>query len=231
MPEIRFIYFDLDDTLLDHGHAERSALTATVEQFDHVFNGHNIDEILRTYHRANIELWRDYALGSISKQDLQNRRFSGLINSFGVSGVDSDELSATYLSHYPKYWKYCKGADRAFHKLADKYPVGVITNGFESTQIKKLNTFADMRDRLASVVISETIGFLKPDRRLFQHAEEQAGIAGDRILYVGDSYESDVEGAQRAGWSVAWYLPEEERRRETSAYVFDNWDEFDLTRV
>ncbi|NND71863.1 MAG: HAD-IA family hydrolase [Rhodothermales bacterium] len=231
MPDIRFIYFDLDDTLLDHGHAERQALTATVQQYDHVFNGHDLQEILTTYHRTNLGLWRDYALGNISKQDLKDRRFAGLVDSFGVSDVDPAELSNCYLSHYSNHWQYCRGADRVFHQLADSFPVGVITNGFETTQIKKLDAFTDLRDRLSALVISETTGYLKPDGRLFEFAAAKAGLSGAEILYVGDSYESDVEGAQDAGWNVAWYVPDETRRRETDAYVFEDWAEFDLGKI
>lgn len=231
MNGIRFIYFDLDDTLLDHAHAERHALTATVNDFGEVFDGHSIEEVLTVYHKSNLALWRDYALGRISKADLQSRRFSRLIDNFGLDGVDPEEIGNTYLGHYPSFWKYCDGADRVFHQLADSFQVGVITNGFEATQVKKLNSFADMRDRLATTIISETIGYLKPDPRLFSHAAQEAGLDGHEILYIGDSFESDIEGAQNAGWRVAWYLPDESRRRETDAYTFDNWDSFDLSRV
>jgi len=45
-------------------------------------------------------------------------------------------------------------------------------------------------------------GLAKPDVRFFRLVERRAGIAGRRILYVGDSLEKDVVGAKSAGWSA-----------------------------
>lgn len=226
--KIKFIYFDLDDTILDHGHAERSALSATVAEYPDAFQDLSVPDILHEYHEINVVLWRDYSRGNITRPDLQRERFQRLIDRFGVKGVEPLELGDTYLSHYPKHWMYCKGADTVFHALADRYPVGIITNGFEKTQRKKLNAFPEMRDRLAATVISETVGYLKPDLRLFAHAEEAARVSGDEILYVGDSFESDIEGASRAGWHSAWYRMGRPGDHTLASIVFDDWEEFDI---
>lgn len=229
--KIKFIYFDLDDTILDHGRAERSALSATVKDFGDAFKNSPLPDILKKYHDINVVLWRDYSLGKITRPDLQRERFQQLIDHFNVKGVEPIELGNTYLSHYPNYWEYCQGADTVFHALADKYPVGIITNGFEKTQRKKLNAFPDVRDRLAATVISETVGYMKPDPRLFAHAQDAAGVDGSEILYVGDSFESDIEGASKAGWHSAWYRSGRPGDHTVASMVFDHWDEFDVDAI
>lgn len=55
------------------------------------------------------------------------------------------------------------------------------------------------------VVASSEVGYQKPNRRLFQAAQERLGVAAADILHVGDRDE-DVQGAQAAGFSAALLL-------------------------
>lgn len=55
-------------------------------------------------------------------------------------------------------------------------------------------------DRFAQfVIVSAEVGFAKPDRRIFQMAVTRAGTPAHRLLYVGDRYRDDIEGARNAG--------------------------------
>lgn len=46
---------------------------------------------------------------------------------------------------------------------------------------------------------SEEMGVEKPDRRIFEMALERIGAQPDEVVYVGDSLEADVLGAESAG--------------------------------
>lgn len=46
---------------------------------------------------------------------------------------------------------------------------------------------------------SEEMGVEKPDPRIFLLALERIGAGADQVVYVGDSYEADVLGAEGAG--------------------------------
>ena len=50
------------------------------------------------------------------------------------------------------------------------------------------------------VYISLEMGGAKPDERIFEAAAKNLGLAGDKILHVGDSLKEDVKGASNAGW-------------------------------
>ena len=58
---VRFVYFDLDDTLLDHRAAERAALADCCADHVEHFNGHDLGHVQDTYHRHNVPLWKQYA--------------------------------------------------------------------------------------------------------------------------------------------------------------------------
>jgi len=55
------------------------------------------------------------------------------------------------------------------------------------------------------IVSSADCGAAKPDLSIFQQAARTLGLAASEILHVGDRWELDVEGAQRAGFGAALY--------------------------
>ena len=219
--QISFVYFDLDDTLLDHRGAEKAALAECRERFIEHFDGHDLAHVQETYHGHNVPLWRDYGRGLITKADLQERRFSHLLKALEVDAIDPNVLGEHYMSRYAHHWHWIEGAERAFGTIADQFPVGILTNGFKEAQRAKFDRFPVLLDRSASVVISEEVGVMKPNPALFAHAADKAGINPEEILYVGDSLHSDVEGGRNAGWQVAWFRGESNQR--DSVFVFEDW--------
>jgi putative hydrolase of the HAD superfamily len=55
-----------------------------------------------------------------------------------------------------------------------------------------------------SLVVSGRIGVEKPDRRFFEQALRQAGVAASEAVHVGDSYLADIEGARQADIDAIW---------------------------
>ena len=49
-------------------------------------------------------------------------------------------------------------------------------------------------------------------------------LKANEILYVGDSYSSDVLGGTSFGWDVAWYTKEtDEKKRAVATFCFDDF--------
>jgi HAD superfamily hydrolase (TIGR01549 family) len=220
-----FIFFDLDDTLLDHRAAQRAALADLYRQFRPAFGDHDFEVVHDAYRVANRDLWRAYAHGEIVKSQLKRKRFEHLSRSCTDGSLAWNELSAYYLERYSAHWTPIASALDCFAAVANHFPVGIITNGFSEIQREKLGRFPAIADRLDAAIISEDAGYLKPDRRLFEIAARRAAISPASILYAGDSYESDVRGAVDAGWMAAWYRPEGAIRRD-GVFVFERWSDF-----
>jgi HAD superfamily hydrolase (TIGR01549 family) len=219
---VRFVYFDLDDTLLDHRAAERAALADCHTRFADHFDGHDLAEVQATYHTGNVPLWRRYAAGELDRDDVQRLRFEALVDALDL-GLDPHTLGEAYLACYGQRWRWIEGAEVAFHAVADRYPVGLLTNGFADQQRGKLARFPVLRERSRAVVISEEVGVMKPHPAIFRHAAAEAGVQPEQILYVGDSLHSDVEGGLGAGWRVAWYRGEPGPAAERGAFAFSDW--------
>ena len=205
MSRFDFVFFDLDDTLLDHRHAERHALADLVAAHPEAFGDVSVELVQDTYHTHNVPLWRAYAAGTLTKENLRVERFARLADAFNLD-ADPSALSDFYMGRYRCHWTYRDGAEAAYHRVADRFPVGLLTNGFAEVQRAKLARFPELEERATVVVISEDIGVMKPDPQVFEHAAREAGTDADRILYIGDSYTSDVQGGRRSGWHVAWHL-------------------------
>ena len=238
MKSISFIYFDLDDTLLDHRGAEKRALRDLHAHYSEAMALTELGHFQETYHAINSDVWRRYGAGQITKERAKLERFEGVLSTLDLDvSLPADELSTYYLSRYARYWSYLPYARDAFLRIAQAYPVGIMTNGFVEIQNAKLDQFEELRSHSTVILISEEIGFMKPDRRLFEHAATSAGFAPDHILYIGDSYRSDILGGVRAGWQVCWYRPEDvsgvdaatadytESKEKTAIRSFSRWEE------
>lgn len=220
----QFIYFDLDDTLLDHQHAERVALADVHRAFGDAFADVTVEEVQETYRAHNGPLWRAYAAGQIDKATLKRVRFERLLEGLGITGVAAGRIGPYYMERYAEHWQFVDGAQHAFEAVAARHPVGILTNGFVDTQNAKLDRFPLLRERSHAVVISEETGYMKPHPEVFAYATRRAGVEADTILYVGDSYHSDVQGGAAAGWQVAWYVRNGEAPAEEARLTFSDWD-------
>ena len=220
-----FVYFDLDDTLLDHRAAERGALAEVRNRYLALFGTLSVDELQETYHDINAPLWRRYANGEIDKRTVQHQRFKRLLEAVDAPHADASLVGRFYMQRYAAHWDFVDGARTAFESIAEDYPVGVLTNGFAEVQEKKLDRFPVLREQSESIVLCEDVGVLKPDPVVFEHATAEVEADPETVLYVGDSYRSDVQGAQPVGWRVAWYARNGTNGRSTNdrGFAFDDW--------
>jgi HAD superfamily hydrolase (TIGR01549 family) len=91
-------------------------------------------------------------------------------------------------------------------KLAEEYPLALVTNGIATVQNKRFAASPISR-YFSSIVISEEVGIAKPDPRIFQPALAKLGVEAADVLYVGDSVTSDMAAARNAGMDFCWLNP------------------------
>ncbi len=221
----KFIYFDLDDTLLDHKKAERNGLKDVHQHFSQYFNGTSLNDLIGTYHEINKGLWEEYGRGEIDRHILHRRRFQETFQALQLDDSFWKEAGEVYMKYYRNHWEWVKGAKEAYDRISANYATGLITNGFAETQWLKIGQFG-FQEKTDKIVISEEIGVMKPHRKIFDHATGLAGVQRPDILYVGDSVTSDVRGGKEAGWKVAWFTcnPTGDGA-ELADLVFDDFDQ------
>lgn len=80
-------------------------------------------------------------------------------------------------------------------------PVAILTNGWSPLQQRK----AERVEFEGAVVVSSDLGIQKPEPQAFEALADVLGVGCADVAFVGDSPESDVAGAIRAGMQGVWF--------------------------
>lgn len=201
------ILFDLDDTLMDDGSAERSAallLHKTIETAVSAeeFASRSADSLKRHFAR--------YLAGEVSFQGQRRDRMRELIDS-SLSDEAADRIFADYHANYVASWSLFPDALLCLNGLS-RFRLGLITNGQAHQQRWKL-VQTGILDRFECVLISEECGCSKPDPAIFVRACASVGELPENSVYVGDRYDIDAQAARRAGLRGIWL----DRKRTANA--------------
>lgn len=198
-----FIYFDLDNTLLNHTRAEELAQHQTWNAFNELQQV-SLAHWLDVYRQVNHHLWELYQRDEVDRYQLQDRRFRDSMKRLNLQDEVSEVIGEAYLENYRRHWTWIDGAEECLAAISENFETGIITNGFKETQQKKFEAMSLTR-YCSRFLISEDVGVMKPHSDVFDRATEMAGVKRNEILYVGDSYSSDIIGGNGAGWKTAWF--------------------------
>ncbi|MCJ7450404.1 MAG: HAD family hydrolase [Candidatus Nanohaloarchaeota archaeon QJJ-9] len=113
-------------------------------------------------------------------------------------------------------------AEELLEKLRGKYSVGIITNGNESLQRKKLkNTGLDQY--VDHIYISSEEGRMNNFPGLFEKVEEKVG--GEKHIMVSHRPQLDILMAKKAGFTPIWISDTEKEIPEEVAYKIESLEE------
>ena len=199
---IRYVLFDVDDTLLDFGKAEAAAIRKTFERIGIPVT----DELIRRYSEINAQQWSRFEKGEITREKLLTERFDILFSELGIN-VPSEMAQASYeyllgIGHY-----FVDGAEELLEALKDKYELYIVSNGNASVQDRRLKS-AGIIPYFKEIFISERVGFNKPSAEFFEACFERIpGFEKDKAVIVGDRLSSDILGGINAGVKTCWFNP------------------------
>lgn len=95
-------------------------------------------------------------------------------------------------------WRFYPDAIPSLRELrARGLKLGVVSNW--DRRLRRIAEETGLSAHVDFLVLSSETGFRKPDRAIFDEALRRAGVAAEEAVHVGDLYEEDVIGAQRAG--------------------------------
>jgi putative hydrolase of the HAD superfamily len=89
------------------------------------------------------------------------------------------------------------------HLDGQGYGLGLVTNGPPGTQRTKLDSLG-VTDRFETAVFAGHETPSKPHPEPFTRALDTLGAQPGQTLFVGDSLDSDIAGAQKIGMQTAW---------------------------
>jgi YjjG family noncanonical pyrimidine nucleotidase len=206
----KHIFFDLDHTLWDHDTNSRLALEEVYQSFGLQEIGiASCDDFNTTFKETNFQLWDKYEAGQINQSQLRYQRFRLVFNKLGVHNHDlCDTISESYMEISTKKSNLLPNAQETLKYLQPKYPLHIITNGFDEVQSVKMEV-GQITHFFREIITSQNSGYKKPDSRIFEYALKKVGAFAGECLMIGDSFQSDIVGATRAGIDAVFFNPEQ----------------------
>ncbi|NOK60983.1 MAG: FMN phosphatase YigB, HAD superfamily [Chloroflexi bacterium AL-W] len=122
-------------------------------------------------------------------------------------GVDDEALITAACATHEYDWfekmQLDQDAIPLLEWLRPTYKLGLVTNGPSWTQRAKIEQF-QLAAYMDVLTVSEEVGIAKPDPIIFHMTLEQLDIQPGAALFVGDSPEHDLCGANAAGIQSIW---------------------------
>lgn len=213
MKQYKAVFIDWDDTIGDFVGAAKRALQEMYDKYElsDYFASH--EEFVSLYKPHNIELWDKYGKNLVTKAFLRVDRFlypllhgtkvASQIQSYTALSALAEQMSEDFLHLTTKYFSLLPGAEELVRYLAKKYPLTVVTNGFIEVQYEKFDK-SGLRNCFSHIVLSEEVGCQKPNPRIYEEALRMNGVSAEEAVMIGDSWNSDIQGAINAGIDQIW---------------------------
>jgi len=118
-------------------------------------------------------------------------------------GIRKDlRVLATWISE--AWWDYAQArlypeVRKVLRRLRERgLKLGVVTNGLKS-DIDKVLPQVGLTDAFDIVVVTDSVGKMKPDKEIFLHALKKLDVKPHEAIFIGDRIEEDYDGAKNAG--------------------------------
>ncbi|MPM02916.1 Pyrimidine 5'-nucleotidase YjjG [bioreactor metagenome] len=211
MKNYTHVIFDLDRTLWDFDRVSHEVLGELYLELLQPHTTFSFDYFHEHYKVINSGLWEMYRRHEIEKELLRVKRFTLALE---VIGLDRPWIANELADKYVQ-----KTAERAYlfpgtielldYLKSEGYVISVMTNGFKEVQYPKIAR-SGLGHYFEYLFISEEIGYNKPDIRIFEFALKKMNAKPEKVVFVGDDYEVDIEGAAAAGMDQVFFNPHTE---------------------
>jgi len=213
------VLLDLDGTLLDFKKSQKSAFFRCFPDGD--------EALYDQYETINVAQWARLERGEATREEILHARFALFFEAADIN-EDPDEMNTRYLNYLSEGCDPIDGAMEAVEKLAENFKLAMVSNGVAHVQHRRLRE-SGLLPYFDTVLISEEIGFAKPDPRFFTTAMEKCGETDPKkVLMIGDSLSADIAGGTLAGVDTCWFNPAHLKLPEgyTPTYIADNAMQF-----
>lgn len=210
------VLFDVDDTLVDTRAAFGRALVGTSGAFLPHLAPERHAEVLAHWRADANGYYRRYTAGALGYRSQRMARANDLHEAFGGPVLDEaafEEWDAIFESGFREAWVAHDDAALAVRELLTAgVSLGALSNASVAYQQLKLECVG-LAGSVPMLVGVDTLGFGKPDARVFHEACARLGTAPARTAYVGDELDFDAVAAHDAGLVGVWLdRPSPERR-------------------
>ncbi|MDE0310217.1 MAG: HAD family hydrolase [Acidiferrobacterales bacterium] len=218
MNEIRAITLDLDNTLWDLmptlERAEANSYALLRQIYPNVterYSVRQIQDLRQDIFESMPQIRHDLT-------EVRRQVFTRMLTAcdYGLDGVDA--LMQRFLHDRNQLTLYPDSLS-ALKILHGRYPLVSLSDG--NSDLEKVG----IRDYFVGCVYAADVGVMKPHQAGFLKACEIAKTQPRETLHIGDSPDSDIDGARNAGLQTMWM------RRYSETWVKDYQPDFTVTSM
>ena len=197
------ILFDADETLFDFKKSEKDAFQNTMLEFKLEYDENHHSKI---YSDINTAIWKEFEGGLITQEKLKVERFKRLSDKLNVK-FDEVNFAKAYMKHLSLASFLYDDSMALVESLHKDYRLTIITNGLTDVQDNRVRK-SIIGKYFEDVVISEEVLVSKPDPKIFELALNNIKHTDkSKVLMVGDSLTSDIQGGINFGIDTCWFNP------------------------
>jgi putative hydrolase of the HAD superfamily len=203
------LFFDLDHTIWDFDtNSEATLLDLFHELKLNERATGDFNHFHTTYHHHNEIYWDRFRKGFINREELRWKRMWRTLVDFKITDETlAKQMSERYLDILPTKTNLFPHCIELLEYLTEKkYPMHLITNGFEKTQYQKIKNSGIDRF-FTHMVTSEQAGIMKPHAAIFEYALNLTKSTAEKCIMIGDTLEVDILGAKNMGMDTAYFNP------------------------
>jgi putative hydrolase of the HAD superfamily len=162
---------------------------------------------MRLGYASFLALWSDVyeELESAARSTLREFAMTELAGLFlQRAGLPADgalavALVRTYLEEWNTGVRDLDGLRPMLERLADRFALAIVSNTHDPQIVPDHIERLGIRRCFREIVTSVELGQRKPSPQIYRHALDRFGVAPERCLYVGDTYDADFAGPRAAG--------------------------------
>ncbi|MDD2971525.1 MAG: HAD family hydrolase [Lachnospiraceae bacterium] len=198
------LIFDLDDTLFDLAKPLFEAMSIVYSnRIPPLSNEH-----FTAFRKYSDERFEESQSGAISMEEMYIYRIRKTLWDMGVSTTDSEALlfQDEYLRCQQNIHLSPVVREMLCYCRENNIITAIISNGSAEHQMKKVNTLG-LTDFIPKehIFLSGSVGYAKPDPRIFTYAAEKLCHHREKTYYIGDSFLNDIIGPKKIFFGTVWY--------------------------
>lgn len=203
-----YLIFDADDTLLDYPTAEAEAFKNTLLHYEINCEKHQIE----LFQNVCETEWVHAGLDNTNDQQIQDN-YHKIYYSFAIHRfrklkelidipIPAEDLSETYFHYFSKANHLLPGAIEVCSHFSKNHQIMIATNGLKQLQYSRLEI---LKPYISRLFVSEEVGYIKPNPKFFEYILREYNIKDPaNCLMIGDSFSSDIIGAQGVHIDTCW---------------------------
>lgn len=198
MISYKAIIFDLDDTLLDRNQAVDNMFLILLEECYEGVKDIDKNEMLKKFKEYDK---RNY--GNSDKIKVLEPFFDEFPTKYRIS---HNKILDFWNTNFPNSFSVNQNTINILNAIKMHAKTAIVTNGTTQRQKAKISN-TNMNDLFDIIIISDEVGFSKPDERIFELALNKLKVLPEDAVFVGDDLQKDISGCQNVNIKGIWFNP------------------------